>query len=196
MKHSPSYRLAATILHGFDEYRSRFKQITADASRRFRDAAWREAQQASAERINLYDEKVQDTLARLRRTFDDDLLTHCECWREARQHYAELIDQRLDYELAETFFNSMFCSLFHHRHIRNDWMFVYSSRDQAAHHSGLELCRRRCVNGDWAAGLRWALGEARFETSFVDLARDARLGSEMLERLLPRAIFEDPGADQ
>lgn len=43
MKHSPAYRLAATVLHGFDEYRSRFKQITTDASRRFRDAAWREA---------------------------------------------------------------------------------------------------------------------------------------------------------
>ena len=51
MKHSPAYRLAATVLHGFDEYRARFKGITDDASRRFRDAAWREAQQASAEQI-------------------------------------------------------------------------------------------------------------------------------------------------
>ncbi|CAM3348014.1 bifunctional isocitrate dehydrogenase kinase/phosphatase [Halomonas lysinitropha] len=195
MKHSPPYHLAATVLHGFDEYRSRFKQITADASRRFRDAAWREAQKASAERIDLYDEKVQETLARLRRTFDSDLLTGFECWREARQHYAELIDQRLDYELAETFFNSIFCSLFHHRHIHNDWMFVYSSRDRAAHHSGLELCRHRRVGGDWAAGLRWALGEARFETPFVDLEHDAALGSEMLHRLLPSALLEDPDAE-
>ncbi|WP_280548673.1 bifunctional isocitrate dehydrogenase kinase/phosphatase [Halomonas sp. 11-S5] len=195
MKHSPAYHLAATVLYGFDEYRSRFKQITADASRRFRDAAWREAQQASAERIDLYDEKVQETLARLRRTFDDDLLTHCECWGEARRHYAELIDQRLDYELAETFFNSMFCSLFHHRHIHNDWMFVYSSRERAAHHSGLTLCRRHRVRGDWVAGLRWALGEARFEAPFVDLERDAALGGEALQRLLPEAIREDPEAE-
>ncbi|BBI59550.1 hypothetical protein HSBAA_08560 [Vreelandella sulfidaeris] len=50
MKHSPAYRLATTILHGFDEYRARFKEITADASRRFHEAAWRETQQASAER--------------------------------------------------------------------------------------------------------------------------------------------------
>lgn len=195
MSHSPAYRLAATVLHGFDEYRSRFKQITDDASRRFRDAAWREAQQASAERIDLYDEKVQDTLVRLRRTLDDEQLTHCECWREARGHYAAMIDQRLDYELAETYFNSMFCSLFHHRHIRNDWMFVYSSRERAAHHSGLELCRTRRVGGDWGAGLAWALGEARFETPFVDLARDVELGSEVLRRLLPAAILEDPEAE-
>ncbi len=78
MKHSPAYRLAATVLHGFDEYRARFQQITQDASRRFRDAAWREAQQASAARINLYGEKVQDTLGRLQRTFPRT------CWPTAR----------------------------------------------------------------------------------------------------------------
>ncbi len=192
---SPSYRLAATILHGFDEYRSRFKAITADASRRFAEAAWREAQQASAERINLYEEKVQATLHRLRRSFADDVLTDFECWREARTHYAKLINQRLDYELAETYFNSMFCSLFHHRHIRNDWMFVYSSREQAAHHSGLTLCRHRRVAGDWVAGLRWALGEARFVTPFIDLERDAGQGGEALRRLLPEAVRDDPEAD-
>mgnify|MGYP000695811827 CR=1 FL=1 len=86
MKHTPAYRLATTILHGFDEYRARFKAITADASRRFRDAAWRDAQQASAERINLYKEKIDATLGRLKRTFDPDVVSHCESWREARHH--------------------------------------------------------------------------------------------------------------
>ncbi|MCL7929447.1 bifunctional isocitrate dehydrogenase kinase/phosphatase [Halomonas llamarensis] len=188
MKLSPAYRLATTILHGFDEYRARFKDITQDASRRFRDAAWREAQQASAERINLYEEKVGVTLARMQRTFDHDVLSHCECWREARTHYAELISQRLDYELAETFFNSLFCSIFHHRHIRNDWMFVYSSREDAAHHSGIELCRRQPVNGDWQDALRWALEEAPFENPFTDIDRDTQLGAEFLEAHLPDAI--------
>ncbi|WP_346795725.1 bifunctional isocitrate dehydrogenase kinase/phosphatase [Halomonas sp. Bachu 37] len=190
MKLSPAYRLASTILHGFDEYRARFKEITHDASRRFRDAAWREAQQASAERINLYEEKVQDTLGRLRRTFEHDVLSHCECWREARDHYAELISQRLDYELAETFFNSLFCSIFHHRHIRNDWMFVYSSREDAAHHSGIELCRRQSVRGDWQAALKWALQEAPLDNQFDDIDRDAELGAEFLTANLPSVILE------
>ncbi|WP_311063428.1 bifunctional isocitrate dehydrogenase kinase/phosphatase [Halomonas sp. DWK9] len=190
MKHSPAYRLAATVLHGFDEYRARFKQITSDASRRFRDAAWREAQQASAARINLYGEKVGDTLGRLQRTFHPDVLAHCETWREARQHYAQLISQRLDYELAETFFNSLFCSVFQHRHIRNDWMFVYSSREDAAHRSGIELCRRHRVNGDWAGALAWALQEAPFESPFASLERDSQLGAGLLEAQLPAAIWQ------
>ncbi|MCH4564797.1 bifunctional isocitrate dehydrogenase kinase/phosphatase [Halomonas sp. EGI 63088] len=195
MKLSPAYRLAATILYGFDEYRSRFKEITADASRRFRDAAWREAQQASADRINLYDEKVEETLVRLQRTFEEEVLTHFDCWREARGHYAGLISQRLDYELAETYFNSLFCSIFHHRHIRNDWMFVYRSREAAAHHSGLTLTRRRGVEGDWARALRWALAEAPLEIPFENLERDVRLGADFLSSHLPAAILDAVDAE-
>jgi isocitrate dehydrogenase kinase/phosphatase len=195
MKHSPAYRLAATILRGFDEYRARFKAITDDANRRFTQAAWREAQVASAERIDLYDEKVQATRLRLMRTLDEDELIHCERWGEARGHYTKMISQRLDYELAETYFNSLFCSLFHHRHIHNDWMFVYSSRESAAHRSGVELCRARRVDGDWGQALHWALGEAGLEMDFIDLARDAALGEASLQRLLPAAILDADDAE-
>ncbi|MFB9866677.1 bifunctional isocitrate dehydrogenase kinase/phosphatase [Vreelandella sulfidaeris] len=195
MKHSPAYRLATTILHGFDEYRARFKEITADASRRFRDAAWRETQLASAERINLYQEKIGVTLERLKRSFDPDVVSHCECWREARNHYAELISHRLDFELAETFFNSLFCAIFHHRHIRNDWMFVYSSRDDAAHRSGVELCRRHWVSGDWQAALTWALSDAPLDNRFADLARDTQLGATFLHQHLPAAILNADDAE-
>ncbi|WP_339934296.1 bifunctional isocitrate dehydrogenase kinase/phosphatase [Vreelandella glaciei] len=191
MKHAPAYRLATTILHGFDEYRARFKEITADASRRFRDAAWRETQQASAERINLYKEKIDVTLRRLKRTFDPEVVSHCECWREARNHYAELISLRLDYELAETFFNSLFCAIFHHRHIRNDWMFVYSSREDAAHRSGIDLCRRKQVNGDWQAALKWALIDAPFENRFAEIDQDTHLGATFLQQHLPSAMLDD-----
>ncbi|SDL24906.1 isocitrate dehydrogenase kinase/phosphatase [Modicisalibacter muralis] len=195
MKLSAAYRLAATILHGFDEYRSRFKQITRDARRRFAEAAWLEAQQAAATRINLYDKKVGETLARLERSFTVEELIDCENWREARAHYAELIAQRLDYELAETYFNSLFCSIFHHRHIRNDWMFVYSSREHAAHRSDIELTRRWRIAGDWPGALTWALEEAPLDTPFDDAARDARLGSGFLVDNLPAALLEAADAE-
>ncbi|HET8791507.1 MAG TPA: isocitrate dehydrogenase kinase/phosphatase AceK regulatory subunit, partial [Modicisalibacter sp.] len=195
MKLSAAYRLAASILHGFDEYRSRFKQITRDARRRFAEAAWLEAQQAAATRINLYDKKVGETLARLERSFAVEELTHCENWREAKQHYTELIAQRLDFELAETYFNSLFCSVFHHRHIRDEWMFVYSSRERAAHRSGIELTRRRRVAGDWQGALAWALEDAPLDTPFDDSQRDARLGSGFLVENLPAALRDADDAE-
>ena len=195
MKLSAAYRLAATVLHGFDEYRTRFQTITGDARRRFRDAAWQETQQVSAERINLYKEKVDDTLGRLRRTFSQDVLAHCDYWCEARTRYAELISQRLDYELAETFFNSLFCAIFHHRHIRNDWMFVYSSREDAARRSGIELCRRRRVNNDWQAALVWALTQAPLDNPFADAKGDAALGAAFLHESLPEAVLRAEDAE-
>lgn len=195
MNLSPAYRLATTILHGFDEYRSRFKQITLDARRRFRDAAWREAQQASAERINLYQQKVDETLARLKRTIEHDTLTHCECWREAKHHYSELISQRLDYELAETYFNSMFCSIFHHRHIRDEWMFVYSSRVDAPHHSGIELCHRHSVRDGWARTIRDALEAVEFEVAYINIERCTGLAQQFLEAQLPPELQSGEGCE-
>lgn len=195
MKLSAAYRLAATVLHGFDEYRTRFQSITRDASRRFHDAAWQETQQVSAERIDLYDVKVKSTLARLQRTFTQEVLANCEYWREARNRYAELISERLDYELAETFFNSLFCSIFHHRHIRNDWMFVYSSRDDAVRRSGIELCRRRAVDNDWQRALLWALREAPFDNPFAEAEEDTRLGAAFLREYLPAAILNAQDAE-
>ncbi|MDN6179421.1 MAG: bifunctional isocitrate dehydrogenase kinase/phosphatase [Halomonas subglaciescola] len=195
MKLSAADRLAATVLHGFDEYRTRFQAITRDAPRRFGAAAWQETQQASALRINLYKTKVDVTLERLRRTFSQDVLAHCGYWREARTRYAELISQRLDFELAETFFNSLFCSIFHHRHIRNDWMFVYSSREGAVRRSGIDLCRRQSVNDDWQAALVWALTQAPLDLPFVDVESDAALGAAFLRDSLPEAILRADDAD-
>ncbi|SJN10701.1 Isocitrate dehydrogenase phosphatase/kinase [Halomonas citrativorans] len=190
MNTTPAYRLAATILHGFEAYRTRFKAITLDAQRRFQEGAWRESQQASIARINLYQQKVDDAVERLKRTFSNGLLTHREVWGEARSHYAELISPRLDVELAETFFNSLFCAIFKHRHIRNEWMFVISSRKKAAQRSGIKLCRCRSIDGDWQAALRWALEGAALHNPFADIARDTRLGTVLLNKMLPSTIWQ------
>ena len=54
--------------------------------------------------------------------------------------------------------------------------------------SGIELCRRRQVRGDWAGAIRWALAEAPLETPFIDLERDVGLGEEFLIDHLPEEI--------
>ena len=187
-------RLAATVLHGFDEYRSRFKQISSDARRRFIEADWREAQQASAARINLYDEKVAATMERLERAFEPDRLCECTLWGEAKRQYMALIDQRLDYKLAETFYNSIFCSVFSHRHIRDDWMFVSPSRQGPARHSGLSISHRVPVEGDWAGALESVLNEAPLGIAFEHQGRDVTLGAEMLLATLPEVVRDAPDA--
>ena len=62
----PAADIARLILDGFDDYREHFRQITDGARARFEQAQWQETQSASAARINLYEEKVSETVERLR----------------------------------------------------------------------------------------------------------------------------------
>ena len=62
----PAADIARMVLDGFDDYREHFRQITDGARARFEQAQWQATQVASAARINLYEEKVSETVERLR----------------------------------------------------------------------------------------------------------------------------------
>lgn len=68
----------------------------------------REIQQASAARINLYEEKVAEVTELLRQAHADEVLLDVSQWPLVKEYYIALIDLRFDDELAETWFNSIF----------------------------------------------------------------------------------------
>ena len=45
-------------------------------------------------------------------------------WQQAKLHYIGLLDQHKQPELAETFFNSVFCRILHRTYFHNDFIFV------------------------------------------------------------------------
>ena len=47
-------------------------------------------------------------------------------WAGTRSLYAELVQGMTNFEIAETFYNSIFNSHFGHRSIRNEYAFVFS----------------------------------------------------------------------
>ena len=59
--------------------------------------------------------------------------------------YSRLIDGHNNFEIAETFFNSVYCAVFKHRKIRDEYAFVFSPR---------VICPRGCQQGipDLSAG--------------------------------------------
>jgi isocitrate dehydrogenase kinase/phosphatase len=124
----PAADIARLILEGFDDYRDHFRRIADGAQRRFEQAQWQQAQAASAARISLYEEKVGELTARLIKTFAGDLLLDADRWPQVKRAYIERIDPRLDDELAETWYNSIFCSLFSHDLISDDCMFIHTTR--------------------------------------------------------------------
>lgn len=79
-QHWPAADIARMILDGFDDYREHFRQITDGARARFEQAKWQETQSASAARINLYEDKVGETVEHLQASFETDTLMDVSSW--------------------------------------------------------------------------------------------------------------------
>ncbi len=117
-------RIARTILDGFETHYRLFRQISRGAKERFEQADWQTSQQAARERIDYYDQRVIETTAKLAQTFSlselDELL-----WQRVKVDYVRLLHLHKQPELAETFYNSVFCRLFHRRYYNNRNIFVW-----------------------------------------------------------------------
>ncbi len=118
-------KFARAILEGFEIYFARFQKITLEAKARFDSADWQAVQNASSERIDLY----KETSLQVQKKVEDiagERLRDLEFWRSVRAVYAELISGHTNFEIAETFFNSIYCATFKHRRIRDEYAFVFS----------------------------------------------------------------------
>nr|WP_322939320.1 bifunctional isocitrate dehydrogenase kinase/phosphatase [Pseudomonas sp. s4] len=187
----PASEIARLILDGFDDYREHFRQITAGARVRFEQAQWQDAQQASAARINLYEEKVAETRERLLQRFDASLLDVGQ-WPLVKSAYIALIDLRFDDELAETWFNSIFCSLFSHDQISDGCMFIHTTRPSLRNQPSAAQTRSYRPAGELHQALQAIFEDYRFDVPYEDLPRDLQRLEEQLRASLPDWVCKDP----
>ncbi|UTW08480.1 bifunctional isocitrate dehydrogenase kinase/phosphatase [Pseudomonas benzenivorans] len=187
----PAADIARRILEGFDDYREHFRQITEGARERFEQALWQEAQQASAARINLYEEKVGEVVERLDERFGDDLRDVCQ-WPLVKSAYIALIDLRYDDELAETWFNSIFCGLFNHDQISDGCMFIHTTRPSLHSRQRAAQTRSYRPNGGLASMLEAIFQDYSFDVPFEDLPRDLKRLEGQLRDSLPDWVCKDP----
>ena len=103
-------RFARSILNGFESYFADFQNITLGAKTRFENADWQGVHAASRQRIDLYKVKVNQVMEFVR-LIAGDHIRDLHFWTEARKHYADLIEGHNNFEIAETFFNSIYCSV-------------------------------------------------------------------------------------
>lgn len=188
----PAVAIARQILDYFDDYREQFRTITNLGRERFEKAQWQEIQQASAARIQLY--KVCVNLAResLLSEHGEDVLLNIECWPHIKQSYIGQIDLRLDDELSETWFNSVFNSLFSHDLISDECMFVHSTRQALSAHEAPMQIRTYRPHGDLAATLRQISEDYRFSVPYADQERDLQRLEAQLRASLPDWVCKDP----
>lgn len=169
-----AFDIARTILDGFDKHYRLFRQASQQARRYFETADWATAQGAARERIDYYDQRVQECVHVLQDEYAPEELTD-PVWRETKLHYIGLLAGHKQPELAETFFNSVSCIILHRSYYHNDYIFVrpvvsteYIETD--------ELLPTYRVYYPAADGLRFALRRVltnfQFAVPFAALDRD------------------------
>jgi isocitrate dehydrogenase kinase/phosphatase len=194
--------LARAILSGFERHYSVFAEITSDARNRFERADWVAVREASAARISFYDKRVQETVQTLHKRFEVRELDE-SFWTKVKRIYTDMLRTQSRPELAETFFNSVFCQIFDRRYYHNDNIFLKSTIDRA------ELANRYRVFMSFhprTAGLEHGIWEVLsafyFSLPYEDIDRDAKRLAEAFRIHEPEAfaaldelridVFESP----
>jgi isocitrate dehydrogenase kinase/phosphatase len=97
---------AQRILEGFEDYVGRFRAINQRAPRRFEERDWHGMQSDAIERLRLYTvavDRVVESVGHLLGGRAEDPLV----WVAVKAVYSGIISDRQDWELAETFYNSV-----------------------------------------------------------------------------------------
>ena len=187
VSHNLSKNIAETILIGFDRHFSFFSKITQGARTRFENADWEGEREASRERIKFYDIRVKDAIKDLDKRFELDDFSGA-LWFDVKREYIQLIQNHNQPELAETFYNSVFCSRFHRKYFDNDYIFVRSvvstefiESDKPSYHVYYPARR------GFRASIRQVMIDAGFNLDFENLDRDVRnITQSLIQQTFPR----------
>ena len=187
-------RFARTILDGFESYFDEFQTITLSARARFETADWTGLHGASTERIDLYKAKIRSVLLEVESVAEEELRNY-GFWRDVRRLYAGMIRGHNNFEIAETFYNSVFNAVFEHEQLRNEYAFVWSSQGDIPLSDTSKVLRYYRVSDNLRATLEDLLLDYRFSLPYEDLERDIDRVAQALDELLVPPRFELDPAD-
>ena len=183
-------RLARTILNGFTAYFAEFENITLSARTRFENAEWRAAQEASMRRIDIYKIKVLETIDVVE-YIAAERLHDLTFWAETRDIYAQLVRGMTNFEIAETYYNSIFNAVFKHRWIRDDYAFVFSPQGDMPPVDVRRVLNTYRTRGNIQQGVEAMLHEYAMSRPYEDFDRECARVTEVMT-----AAVVDAGIDK
>ncbi|MEQ2018764.1 bifunctional isocitrate dehydrogenase kinase/phosphatase [Photorhabdus bodei] len=185
MEIDSAHLIAQTILQGFDAQYGRFLEVTSGAQQRFEQADWHAVQQAMKKRINLYDHHVGLVVEQLKCIhsafgYDEEYIT------KVKVVYTGLLPDYPRFEIAESFFNSVYCRLFEHRNLTPDKLFIFTSQPARRFRDITRpLSRDFFPNDNLALMLRTILNDLPLRLPWEHLERDIRYITDYLQRTFP-----------
>ncbi|MGF1618446.1 MAG: bifunctional isocitrate dehydrogenase kinase/phosphatase [Acidimicrobiia bacterium] len=174
---------AHRILEGFDAFINRFRAINQRAPRRFEGRDWAEIQTDAVERLDLYSGTVGVVVGTIEALLgdrrDDSVL-----WVAIKAVYSRLISDRQDWELAETFFNSITRKVFTTVGVDSAVEFVDTDFDSPPSPSQAPVYRTYDGAASITALIGQILEDARHGVDYADLDGDVGEVSARVERRL------------
>jgi isocitrate dehydrogenase kinase/phosphatase len=180
-------RGASTICRAFEEHQRRQREITRRVRERFETRDWAGIRRDTLEHIALPEKSVEETVASLRDQLGPRILLR-ETWASLKEAYTPEILGRDDFEIAQTFFNSLTRKVFTHAGV--DPSIDYTVDEFPLPWSGWEMASARmyAVHRIDALVLRRILEDAAFQAPFRDLEGDAARAAERFEQGLVKAL--------
>jgi isocitrate dehydrogenase kinase/phosphatase len=174
--------VADLILGSFELYRARFSEITRGAQARFENADWVAVQGASSERIELYDTSIADAMDELDALGAGGM--QVEQWRDVKTAYATLIEDRKDFDLAQTVYNTIFRKLLGGSFLSDEYAFVNQPMVDTREFDQ-ELTRKYGWSHDLSTMFRDLLLDFNFKLTWHDLETDISLMVDVMKRSIP-----------
>ncbi len=171
---SASKNIAQTILQGFDNHFRRFSEITAGAQQRFEKADWKAERKYSRLRIQFYDTRVDEAIETLNEDFEMQPFTKNN-WAEVKSQFILLLQNHQQPELAETFYNSLFCRVFQREFYTNDYIFIRSSVTTEYIQSDVPTYKAYYpANSGFFSSIEHVLNQFSLNLPFENFKRDSR----------------------
>ncbi|EKE87674.1 bifunctional isocitrate dehydrogenase kinase/phosphatase [Idiomarina xiamenensis] len=181
------------ILRGFQRHYTLFQALTQEVAEHFSKGRWQGIQKVSMARISCYDERVAETTQLLRKRMPTDDLDEA-LWRQVRLSYQQCLQFHPQAELAETFYNSVFCRLFERRYFNNDYIFVASTlADAIPLPLESEFRSYFPVVDGIANSLRKIIADSGLSNAFLDLTDDIK---RLREAFMGRTLEADLAAHE
>jgi isocitrate dehydrogenase kinase/phosphatase len=180
-------RAAETIHQAFDEHHQRLRAITRQVRRRFERRDWAGIRRDTIEKLELPVQSVAATMETLRTRLGDHLADRA-VWRALKEAYTREILGRDDFEIAQTYFNSLTRQVFPHAGV--DPAIDYTADEFPLPFRGWEMASARmyAVRRLEAPVIRRVLEDGRFNIPFRDLEGDSVLAAARLQRGIAEAF--------
>jgi len=195
-----AFDMAQALVDGFNRHYRLFRETTAKAKARFEQADWHGQQQAQAQRIEFYDQRVNEAVAKIRGMFGPEFKVEqlsMDTWQQAKLHVIGLLTNHRQPELAETFFNSVTSKLLHRSYFKNDFIFIrpavsteYIENDEP----GATPTYRAYYPAKGHLHETWAriVNNFQLQREFEDLGRDVECVVQAMQAELGESVIARP----